>query len=359
MYIAIILKHFLLIQYKFQAGLELGWYNLQVMKYVQLAKNQPKIIEAFRRSLATLSGNIYLLLFPILLDLFFLFGKRILVSNIISSWINAIVFPPSTSPELLESWSTLSQQYLKMIADFSLTGFLRSYPIGVPSLLAFRPMAVNPSGAFASIQTQSSIEMFLWLVLFSLIGFVLGAFYLLQIGNAAQGKHFKDIFRNFVNKLANLFTIPVISAITFMVIFLPAVFIISIIANLVPFFGNVGYFLLTLFLINRITPVIFSAHDIILYENPIVTAVKESIRTVRPTNSKTSFFILIAFLFSIGTNYLWQIPTDNSWMLLVSIFGHALVTTLIFIASFQFYIDARQCVLESTLYESEQAQSMN
>lgn len=326
---------------------------------MQLAKNQPKIIEAFRRSFVTLSGNMYLLLFPILLDLFFLFGKRILISDIVSSWINAIVFPSSTSPELLESWSTVSQLYLKSVADFSLTGFLRSFPIGVPSLLAFRQMAVNPSGAFASIQAQSSVEILLWLVLFSFIGFVLGAFYLLQIGNAAQGKQFKDIFRNLVNKLAHLFTIPVISGISFMVIFLPAVFIISLISRLAPFLGNVAYFLLTLFLISRITPVIFTAHDIILYENPIATSVRESIRTVRPTNSKTSFFILIAFLFSIGTNYLWQVPADDSWMLLVSIFGHALVTTLIFIASFQFYIDARQCVLESTLSESEQTQSMN
>ena len=342
-----------------QAGLAVGWYNFKVMKYVLPSKNQPKIIQSFKRSLDTLSGNIHLLILPLLLDLLFLFGKRILVSDIIASWIDAVILPPSTSPEVLESWSTLSQQILKIIAGFSLTGFLRSFPIGVPSLLAFRPMVSNPSGAFASLQAQSSLEIFLWQTFFSLIGFVLGAFYLLQIGIATQGKPFKEIFTNLINKLSNLFTIPVFSIISFLIIFIPALFIIGIISNFVPFFGSVGYFLLTLFFISRITPIIFSAHDIILYENPIVVAIRESIKTVRPTNGKTSIFILIAFLVSIGTNRLWQIPADNSWMLLVSIFGHAIVTTLIYIASFQFYIDARQCVLESTISSTEHAQLMN
>ncbi len=329
------------------------------MKYVRPSIKQPKIIQAFRRSLETLAGNLHLLLFPLLLDLFFLFGRRILVSDLMTSWIGAVVFPSSTSPDVLESWHTLSQQLLKLIANFSLTGFLRSYPIGVPSLLANRSMANNPLGDFVSIQAKNGFEVILWIVVFSLIGFVLGAFYLLQIGNATQGKRFKEIFSNLWIKLSNLFTIPVLSAMAFFILFMPAVFVISIISNWIPGFGSIAHFFLTLLLISRITPIIFSAHDIILYETPIVKAVRESVKTVRPTNGKTSFFILIAFLLSTGTDRLWQIPADNSWMLLVSIFGHAIITTLLFIASFQFYIDARQCVLESTLSETEQAQSMN
>ena len=67
---------------------------------------------------------------------------------------------------------------------------------------------------------------------------------------------------------------------------------------------------------------------------------------------KTSSFLFLVLLVSYITNFLWQIPEDGSYMLLVSILGHAVVSTILWIASFHFYEDARNCVHRSIVEET-------
>lgn len=320
------------------------------------SRKQPKILQAFKLSYQTLSKHVYLLLFPIFLDLFFLFGKRLLISDWATRWVDKVVIPPAASTDVATAWAEISLELLQLLANFSLTGFLRSYPIGVPSLLAFRPMASNPFGAFQTSQVQSSGQIVLLILIFSLIGFVLGSAFLILNGMAVKGQSIKDSLIDLKSRLLALFIIPMLSLAVFTVIFIPALLVISIISSLIPLFGSIGYFVLSLVLISRITPLIFTPHDIILFDRPFNLATKESVKTVLPTNGKTSFFLLLAFFATYASNLLWQVAKEDSWIMGVSIMGHAIVTTLIFLASFHFYIDARTSVLESTKGEAETPQ---
>lgn len=343
---------------QFSAGIEVGWYNSKVMRYVQPSSKQPKILEAFKLSLDTLSKRVYLLLIPIAFDLFFLFGRRILVSNLLKSWLDALVLPANLSADLTTSWDQISQQFLKMMANFSLTGFLRSFPIGVPSLLAFRPLSSNPAGDFKTVQAAGTGQVFLAILGFFVIGFLLGAVFFLLIGYFQKNRQTGSSLKTIAQNLLSLFYIPLLSGAAFLVFFIPALMIISFFSSFLPFLGSIGYFILSVFIISRLTPLIFAPHDIVLFNSSFPEALRQSLKIVRPTNTKTSVFLLLAFLASYGTNYLWQIPRDDSWMLLVSIFGHAIVSTLLIIASFHFYIDARACVLESAALEAEQSKQM-
>jgi hypothetical protein len=128
--------------------------------------------------------------------------------------------------------------------------------------------------------------------------------------------------------------------------------LISIFSAILPILGSLGYFLLSLGVISALIPLFFTAHEILLTGSSFVIAAKNSIRTVRPTNGKTSIFLMIAFVATYATNFLWQIPKQDSWMLIIAILGHALVTTIFYVASFHFYIDARNCVRESFIQTS-------
>jgi hypothetical protein len=44
-------------------------------------------------------------------------------------------------------------------------------------------------------------------------------------------------------------------------------------------------------------------------------------------------------LIGIGLNFVWNIPSSESWMTLVGIAGHAFVTTSLLAASFIYYRD--------------------
>jgi hypothetical protein len=49
--------------------------------------------------------------------------------------------------------------------------------------------------------------------------------------------------------------------------------------------------------------------------------------------------VLTVILLSVGLNYLWTIPPEDSWMAFVGIFGHAFVATALLAASFIYYRD--------------------
>ncbi|MDD2522199.1 MAG: hypothetical protein PHW11_05210 [Anaerolineaceae bacterium] len=318
------------------------------MRFVIPAKKQPKVFDAIKRGYATLSNHIYLLLFPIGLDLFFLFGERLLITNQVQAMIDGIIFPPGTGAEMLQSWEELSAGLLELLKNFSLTAFLRSFPVGIPSLLAFRPMEVSPLGDFATVQVQSLGGSMLYILGFSLIGFLLGALFFLLIRNTVHGNDL-SIPRKFPNQLLSLVAIPIVIFLFTFFIISPILLLISVFNSILPFLGTIGYFFLSLGLISLGIPLFFTAHEILLSGSSFVAAARKSIETVRPTNGKTSIFLMLAFLGTYATNFLWQIPHDGSWMLIVSILGHALVTTIFLIASFHFYIDAQNCVRESLL----------
>lgn len=325
------------------------WYNFKVMRFVLPAKKQPKVFNAFKAGYNTLSSHLYLLLFPILLDVFFLFGKRLLIADQIRAMFTNLTLPSSVSTEMLNSWEELSNIAVEMFKNFSLTAFLRSFPIGVPSLLAYRPMESNPLGDFSSAQIASFGSTIIYALGFSLIGFLLGILFLRLIRNSILNNSSAPTSDRLPQQLLSLFTIPVFVIFLSMFVLVPIIFLISIFNSFLPFLGTLGYFLLSLGIISSVIPMFFTPHEILLSGSNFVNSAKESVRNVRPTNGKTSIFIMLAYLATYATNLLWQIPKDDSWMLAVSILGHALVTTIIFIASFHFYIDARDCVRDSLI----------
>ncbi|NLC29212.1 MAG: hypothetical protein GX773_02020, partial [Chloroflexi bacterium] len=78
------------------------------MRFAIPAKKQPKVFNAIKAGFDTLSTHAYLLLFPILLDIYFLFGKRLLITVQVEEMIEAVVLPPETTVEMLNSWQELS-----------------------------------------------------------------------------------------------------------------------------------------------------------------------------------------------------------------------------------------------------------
>jgi hypothetical protein len=74
-----------------------------------------------------------------------------------------------------------------------------------------------------------------------------------------------------------------------------------------------------------------------------------SIRFTNVTFTKTSMFIMLAILGNQGLKIVWQIPPENSWLMVISIIGHAFVTTGMLAASFIYYQDLIRWVEELNL----------
>jgi len=315
------------------------------------AREQPKVFKAIKAGFDSLSSHVWLLLFPIALDLFFLFGKRLLISDQINSFLSSFIPPEGMTTELLATWEDLKLLLSETINNFSLTSFLRSYPIGIPSLFSNRNFSVSPLGEYNTVQV-SSIGTVLAVLGFSVVGFLLGVLYLYGVRNSTNINLTKVTWQSFSKQLLSLILIPLVLIVIALVIFVPALLIIAVLTIILPLLGSIGSFLLYFLVLSAGIPLIFTAHEILLYGINFQDAIKESIKVVRPTNMKTSSFLFFAFLVSYITNLLWQIPEDGSYMLIVSILGHAVISTILWIASFHFYEDARNCVHRSIVEET-------
>ena len=320
------------------------------------SREQPKVFKAIKAGFDSLSSHVWLLLFPIALDLFFLFGKRLLISNQINSFLSSFIPPEGMTADLLATWEDLKLLLSETLKNFSLTTFLRSYPIGIPSLLSNRNLSVSPLGEYSTIEVNPSGTLLAVLGI-SAIGFLLGVIYLYAIRKSTNINPTKDSWQSFSKQLISLIMIPLSLIVIALVIFVPALLIISVLTALIPLLGSIGSFLFYFMVLSAGIPLIFTAHEILLYGTSFKDALKESIKVVRPTNMKSSSFLFLVLFVSYITNFLWQIPEDGSYMLLVSILGHAVVSTILWIASFHFYEDARNCVhrsIEEETLDSEQ-----
>ena len=310
------------------------------------SREQPKVFQAIKAGFESLSSYVWLLLFPIALDLFYLFGKRLLISDQINSFLSSFIPPEGMTAEFLATWEDLKLLLTETINNFSLTSFLRTFPIGIPSLFSNRNFSVSPLGEYSTAQVSAS-GTFLTILGFSVIGFLLGILYLYAIRKSTRINQTKDTWNSFSKQLLSLILIPLVLIVIALVIFVPALIIISVLTVMIPLLGSIVTFLFSFIILSASLPLIFTAHEILLYGTSFTDAIKESIKVVRPTNMKTSTFLFLVFLVSYFTNFLWQIPEDGSYMLLVSVLGHAVVSTILWIASFHFYEDARICVHRS------------
>ena len=309
-------------------------------------QKQPKIFAAFKAGFDTVSKHLYLLFFPIILDLFLLFGFRITIIELMQDVIQKLILPPSATPDLVASWGTVKIQTVEFFRYFSLTSFLRTFPVGIPSLFSVTDFERNPIGTYQFIQLQQPGSAFLVILGMSLIGLFFAFFFYRSIARAISTQSVPTESILDKKSMISWIMIPTVFFTFTLVVIFPAVLIISLIGAILPIFTSIGYFLLTIGIITLITPMLFTPHFIFLENMTFKQALLTSFRTVRLTNAKGTTFLFIAIVVSYLTNMLWRIPSDDSWMLLVSVFGHALISTVILVASFHFILDARKSVRE-------------
>jgi len=139
-------------------------------------QKQPKIFAAFKAGYETVSRHLYLAMFPIILDLFLLFGFRITIVDWIRNSIQRFTLPSSATPELIASWDLLKTQSIEFFRYFSLTSFLRSFPVGVPSLFSVAAFERNPIGELSFIQLHQPAAILGIILGMSLIGLVFAYF---------------------------------------------------------------------------------------------------------------------------------------------------------------------------------------
>ena len=302
----------------------------------------PNVIKSIRNGFDAITKHLILLLFPVGLDLVLWFGPHLQIKSLIKGLIvemnNVSELMPADFGEVMEAgqeiWMVGAERINLLIG-------LRSLPVGIFSLFTGILPVENPLGTpmFWDVTNISAAVLIVLLVF--LVGLMLGGLYFSAVRQAALYDELKwrGIFQDWPRVSLQSGILSLIWIIFFMGILVVGscaatgitIFSVSLGQMVIILFGVISFWL--------IFPLIFSPHGIYSKGQKAWKSLLSSIRLTNLTFLKTSLFILLVLLLNQGLNMLWQVPPENSWLMLISVIGHAFVTTGMLSASFLYYQD--------------------
>jgi hypothetical protein len=219
----------------------------------------------------------------------------------------------------------------------SLFGKLVTFPIGVSSLIAETMPVAAPYGGQRVMQI-SSMPAFVGLVfLFVLVGWVGGGLYFRWVSETALGSVEAGI--SSVQAILQTIILSAIWFISLMIVTVPFLLVLTALALISPALANGAVLIMLMLSFWLIVPLFFTPHGIFVRRQNAFYSILSSLRMARFTLPTSGMFVLSVFLLYRGLNYLWSVPSNDSWMLLVGIAGHAFITTALLAASFVYYRD--------------------
>lgn len=247
--------------------------------------------------------------------------------------------------ELLQS----SQDMWALVAErLNLVVALRSYPVGIFSLLSSIFPIKTPVGDPLFLEVFQPGNILLIFVAFLLVGMVLGSLYYAGVYQAAlyDEIRWRDVVASWPWLIKHTLVLGLIWLSLFVGVTLLGACLITGAALVNPGFAQVAFMLVLMAYIWLMFPLFFSPHGIFVERKTAWRSVYSSLRMTNVSFLQTGFFILIAVLITQGLDVIWQVPPEDSWLMLISIAGHAFVSTGVLAASFVYYQDLSRWIQE-------------
>ncbi len=305
----------------------------------------PSLISALRVGFDAITNNIALILFPIALDSLLWLGPHLRLTQLIESIVQQLgslyTLQDPGAKEMLQSSQTI---WAQLAEQFNLLSALRSYPVGIPSLMAYLSPAKAPIDAPTGWEIHTLGGVIIIWVLITLVGLAAGTIYFAAVSNAAlSGQvNWRSTLTQWPWASLQVLLLSLLLAGLLIGVSIPGSFIISLSVLGGLTLGQCAIILYGMFLVWLIFPLLFSSHGIFVNRQNMFHSLKTSIVLTRRTIFTTLLFFLAVVLLSKGLDALWVVPPETSWFMLIGITGHAFVTTGLLAASFVYYQDAIQ-----------------
>jgi len=309
----------------------------------QVMHAPPNTIASLRAGFDAVANRIVIIIIPIVIDLLLWLGPHLQIKTLINNFINQMVSTASLYPtQSGDVISQISDVMHSTASQFNLLSLLRTIPVGIPSLMAFRLPLEIPNGIPVFVDLSNLLIAALAGIGLILIGLIGGSFFYIMISQIAfNGRiELNKIVKEWVWSSLQVISLALALLILFMVVSVPSSCVISVIALLGLPLGQFAFFLYFGVMLWLAFPLIFSAHGIFVNHNNAFVSVQKSMVLTRMTLPTTSLFLLSILAISEGLDILWRVPPENSWLTLIGVGGHAFITCALLAASFVYYRDA-------------------
>jgi hypothetical protein len=327
----------------------------------QTAPAPPKLLLSLRIGFDTITNHIVLILIPVALDLFLWLGPHLRLQNLIKPIVSQLIssngFQDPGASEMLqagqEAWMILAER-------FNLFSILRSYPVGIPSLLASTFSLDTPLGLPVIYELNSISLVALFSLVLLILGLVLGTYYFLVVAQAAiyEEIRWRESLHNWPWASLQVILLALLWLGLFVAVSIPGGCMVSSLTLVGMPMGQCALLLYAVVVLSLFFPLLFSSHGIFVNHDNMLDSVKASVRLTRYTLPMTGLFFLIILLISQGLDLVWQIPPQTSWLTLIGLVGHAFVVSGLLAASFVYYRDAGYWV-DNLLQQTELSTSQD
>ncbi len=328
----------------------------------QVTPAPPSLIKALMAGFDAVSNHISLVFFSIVLDLILWLGPHFQLARLVQSVFNqAATLPDMNAPDVANMMQTSRDLWVALAERFNLLAVLRSYPVGVPSLMSGRLPIATPGGEpFVWEIPSFGMTIGLWLLI-SLFGLLAGTIYFAVVSQAAlEGKiHWRLLLSEGPWSLLQVVLLTLFWLGLLILISIPFSCMLSLFLVTGSGLGRVAVLLFGGVLVWFLLPLVFSAHGIFVNRRKVLNSIRDGVRLTRLTLPSTGLFLLVVVLLSEGLDILWASPAETSWLTLIGLVGHTFVTCGLLAASFVYYRDAdrwAQRVIQQAKFSSNQSQ---
>jgi hypothetical protein len=324
-------------------------------KNLKAILNPPSLKNSLMAGFDAVSNHISLILFSVLLDIVLWFGPHVRIAKLFEPiFQQAAAYPDMGNVETMNILRAGAER-------LNLLSVIRTFPIGIPSLMAGRSPVKTPASLppWLDISTIGA-GLGLWL-LFIVAGLAFGTLYFSVVAQATltNGINWRSILAQWPWNFGQVILLSLFWFLLISCFMVPLSCVLSVLLLL-----GIGVsqlpLLIALFLggilIWLMIPLFFSPHGIFAKHRPMWISLIQAVRMSRITFSTTGLLILIIVVLSEGLDVVWNVPAENSWLMLIGIAGHAFITTGLLAATYIYYRDA-DLWLEQSIQQRQAAQT--
>ena len=301
-----------------------------------IAENQPKtppgVIATLTAGFELTTAHLWLILLPALLDFVYWLGPRLGIAQLSDRLLSPLLEDPAVQEA--------ATQIIEMAAGVNVLTSLSVPLIGIPALMGGVIPEQTPLPAQV-YELESMLSLLALQVGLFLLGLFMASVYLSLISLALQEDGERPsgpamFVLAALKSTARLFGLGLIFLVVLLMVWLPLIpiaFLVGLVA------GGLALYIMLAGFVLVVTYLSMSVPGIVLQHQPVLRSVLESVRLVHGNAMQTVALLLVVALVSGGTNRLWHLADDGSWLTVVSIVGHAFVSTALAAAIFVYYRD--------------------
>ena len=204
----------------------------------------PTYFSAFKNGFNAVAGHIYVILFPIILDLILMFGPQIRIGKLLAPLYNELL-QVSQSPQLKQLSVADQTQFFNTLKDYlsriNLVSMLSTFPIGIPSILV-PGIKENPMGIPFEIDLISVSRALGLIVVLYIVGVALGVVYFNLLARLSSENKQPYTLKNFFWQYFQMLTFCVWLIVIIFIIILPVTFMINLLQLLSPVVSQILFF---------------------------------------------------------------------------------------------------------------------